>query len=286
MKSFDDSLKHLVHQHPEAFIGFGLGDLPVTVLKPLPVALAARSREVDDAYLVEVDGEQRVVHLEYDRRNQGERELSLDVAEAQVRLYRREGIEVLTQVWDLYGTRRGKLLEDRVLQYGPGCRSTYRRVNLRAVGFRDLLDRGAAALWPLVPLTADGVTNEAVLGARDAILRRTDVSSAQRADHLAVLHFLSVAEGFPMQLLLEYISKMTLMESPLYREIFHDGEIQGKAEFLLQVLMNRVGKLDPAVKEIIRGQRDTDLLSAWFAEAIMAPDAEAALRLVRKITAT
>src|SRR5205823_2324966 len=116
-------------------------------------------------------------------------ELAADVAEAQIRLYRREGLPVLSLVWDLYGKADEPLFAERTWTFGvslhPGSRSSrcsYRRVNLRALTAEELLSNAPAVLWPLVALTRDGATKEAVLRARDAIEGRRGLSSAEQAD--------------------------------------------------------------------------------------------------------
>jgi hypothetical protein len=91
VNSFDHSLKYLVGQQPADFIAFGLGEVAVEVLGPLSTALPARDRDVDGVFLVSLEGEVLVAHLEYHRRHQSIDELAVDVAEAQVRLFRREG---------------------------------------------------------------------------------------------------------------------------------------------------------------------------------------------------
>jgi hypothetical protein len=68
MKSFDDSIKFLVEKHPAEFLSFALRGARVHVLKPLSAVLPARSRTVDDAFLVEINKKRRVAHMEYVRR--------------------------------------------------------------------------------------------------------------------------------------------------------------------------------------------------------------------------
>jgi hypothetical protein len=45
-------------------------------------------------------------------------ELGTDVAEAQIRLFRREGLPVLSQLWDLYGEPDESVVEDRTFHFG------------------------------------------------------------------------------------------------------------------------------------------------------------------------
>src|SRR4029078_8579959 len=98
-----------------------------------------------------------------------------------------------------------------------GARSVYLRVNLRAISAHELLTKGPPGLWPLIALTKDGATEEAVQKARDAIAGRTELSSSEQADHLAVLWFVAEAEDVPVKAMLVYMSKEKLMESSLYR---------------------------------------------------------------------
>src|SRR5262249_51175528 len=161
------------HQ-PADFLRFGLDDPAVEVLAPVPSDLPSRGRDVDGGYLVVHDGRRMVGHVEFHRRHQKVEDLAIDVAEAQVRLFRRERLPVVSRVWDLYGDRNEPLVEERTLDLGgvpakEGSRSVYRRVNLRALTAQDLLSRAPPALWPLVALTSDGASEASVLRARDAI---------------------------------------------------------------------------------------------------------------------
>ena len=307
MESFDFSLKYLLAQEPADFIRFGLGCGDVTVLRPVESVLPSRGRDVDGGYLIKVDGTPQVAHLEFHRRHQGAEDLAIDVAEAQVRLYRRERVPVLSQVWDLYGKSGEPVLADRILHLGQcsaDCQSqsAYRRVNLRGYTSSELLQHGPPALWPLLPLTRDGKTEEAVRRARDAIEERS-LNRAQRADHLAVLWFVAEAEDFPVRLLQELLTEDKLMESQLYQSIFAKGEARGealgeargeargaargeanaKADTINQVLIARLGYVDAAIRQKVRSQTDAEILSEWHHEAILSTDAEAARRLIEKI---
>lgn len=81
------------------------------------------------------------------------------------------------------------------------------------------------------------------------------------------------------------------MQSSLYRSIFAEGaaagELRGEAKALIRLLSYRLGKLDPSVREIVyrKAEAEPELLTMWFTEALAAPDADAALRVVHKISA-
>jgi hypothetical protein len=218
------------------------------------------------------------------------------VAEAQIRLFRRELLPVLSQVWDLYGKDDEPFLGKRMLTYGVGpakgaSRSTYQRVNLRALGAGELLSNAPPGLWPLIALTKDGASEQGVRRASDAIEARADLTPAQRADHLAVLWFVAEAEQVPVQAMKVYITKEKLMESSLYKSIFEEGEARGEARgrvaalagMLARILTYRLGILDPALRERIRTCSDADALEAWCEEAALIADADTARRLAEKI---
>jgi predicted transposase YdaD len=169
---------------------------------------------------------------------QGQDELSIDVAEAQIRLFRRERVEVVSFVWDLYGRVGDPVLSRSVLVFGEQSQSQYRRINLRGMSARELLAQGPPALWPLLPLTSDGATGEAVQAARDAIEGRGELSAVRRADHLAVLWFIAEAESVAVDLLRTYIQKEKLMQSELYRSIFAEGQQEGLQQGLQQAIMD------------------------------------------------
>ena len=238
------------------------------------------------------------------------------VAEAQIRLFRREGLPVLSQVWDLYGQPNEAVVEDRTLSYGatstgphtlatpPGERAAtrnggsvcvYQRVNLRALGGDELLARGPPALWPLVALTRDGTGEAMIHKALDAIEGRDFRTSAERADHLAVPWFVAEAEDVPVQVLRAYISEERLLQSTLYQSAFAKGEAQGEApgearaeirmciETIVVLLGRWLGILDPALAERIGAVTDRSTLRAWQLEAIYLSDADGARRLAEKI---
>ena len=313
MESFDQSLKYLLHHEPASFVRFGLGDPTVCVIGPLPVGLPSRGRDVDGTYLIAwpeaaahaddgaapatVIAERAVAHVEFHRRHQNLDELAVDVAEAQIRLYRREGIPVVSLVWDLYGNARGTVTELCTLPYGrsrngePRSQCVYQRVNLRALAWKDLLTQAPPTLWPLVALTDGGARDDAVHEAAEAIEARADLSYAQRTDHLAVLWFVAEAEDVPVLAMRAYLTEERLMESSLYKSAFEKGEAKGevkgeakaKAELLIQILTRKLGSLDTAVRERIQVTSDREILSKWLDQALDLTDAEQARQLVEKI---
>jgi hypothetical protein len=303
MDSFDQSLKYLLQHEPADFIRFGLRDPTVQILRPVESGLPSRGRDVDGGYAILRGGEAGVAHVEFHRRHESEEDLAVDVAEAQVRLFRRERVKVVSLVWDLYGDAGEPMVSEEALRYGaslarPGSEAVYVRVNLRALGFRELLTHGPPALWPLVALTRDGAGEQgeaAVHEARDAIGARTDLGAAERADHLAVLWFVAEAEKVPVRVMREYISETELMASTLYQSIFEKGEARGeargrtegearaRAETIIQFLTGWMGALDAPLRERIRAVSDLDTLRSWLSEAVLVRDAEGAERLAEKI---
>jgi hypothetical protein len=292
MDSFDQSLKYLLQQQPADFVRFALRDRKVKVLGPVPSGLPSRARDIDGAYFIEWDGDRHVAHFEFHRRHQSFPELAVDVGEAQIRLFRREGLPVVSLVWDLYGSRSEPLIDECALVHGTKVRKktsqvVYLRVNLRALGWKELLAKAPPALWPLVALTGGGASEEGVRAARDAIEARTDLTAPQQTDHLAVLWFVAEAEEVPVRVMKEYITREKLMASTLYQEIFESGETRGRAaqcaDTLIDVLIRRLGALDPAVVARIRSVSSFDTLRVWLNEALDLPDAESARRLAEKI---
>ena len=216
MESFDKSLKFLLGRAPADFIRFGFDDPSVRVLEPIATVLPARGRDVDGAYVVALGGaadevreeDKRVVHVELHRRHQAAEELAVDVAEAQIRLHRREKRLVVSHVWDLYGDAGAPVIETRTYAFGgDGSRCVYRRVNLRAMGSDELLTSAPPSLWSLVALTRDGAREAVVERARDAIDARQGWTWGERADHLAVLLFVAESEGVPSKLMREYLRR-------------------------------------------------------------------------------
>jgi hypothetical protein len=294
MESFDQSLKFLLHRAPAEFIQFASGDTHVRVLDPIPTVLPSRGRDVDGAYLIALGGasledalvrdeDKRVVHVELHRRHQSLDDLAIDVAEAQIRLYRRERRLVLSHVWDLYGDAGAPLLDQRTHRYGEdGSVCVYRRVNLRGIDSDELLGRGPPSLWPLVALTRDGASEPVIAKARDAIEARAGWTATQRADRLAVLWFVAEAEGVAGQLMREYLTKERLMESELYREIFGEGraegEAKGEAKSILAVLAARGIAVSDAIRDRVLECTDIPTLDVWVQRAAVASTAAAVVR--------
>lgn len=304
MESFDQSLKFLLQRETADFIRFGLGDPTVSVLGSLPSGLPARARDVDGSYRIRRGEAELVVHLEFHRRHASLEELGIDVAEAQIRLFRRERRPVLTQVWDLYGRHEEPVLGERTLVYGASppaevSRSGYQRVNLRGMGAEELLGMRLPGLYALVPLTRDGASEAGVQRAREAIGREEGMSAARRADHLAVLRFIAEAEGVPIAVLKACIAKEELMESELYQSILAEGRAEGEAwgraegraraeaqlrvDAILRLLEARLGALEPGVRERLSAVTDLKVLEGWYEAAFAMGDKRAARRLVEAI---
>ena len=294
-------LKRLLQHDPAAFIGFGLGDTPFRILEPVPSVLPARGRDIDAAYLVDVGGapegaeppeaHRRLVHIELHRRHQSQKELGVDITEAQARLFRREGRLVVSHLWDLYGDADAPVREERRFTFGAdGSTCVYQRINLRGMSSGELLAEAPPALWALVALTRDGAAGPVIERARDAIEQRSAWAPAERADHLAVLWFVAEAEGVPGDLMRAVVSEERLMEGDLYREIFGEGKAegeakgkaegktQGKAEGILAVLDARGIPVSATIRARILGCKDPATLDVWIRRAAVTSTAAAVVR--------
>lgn len=290
MQSFDQSLKFLLQHDPADFIGFALDDCSIRVLGAVPSVLPSRGRDVDGAYLIArcdppaaAAEEPQLAHVELYRRHQSAQEIGVEIAEAQVRLFRRERKLVVSHLWDLYGDPDAPVRAEHRLVFGAdGSTCVYQRINLRGLGWEQLLAQAPPALWALVALTRDGATQPAVTAVRDAIDEHTAWTQAQRSDHLAVLSFVAEAEGVPTRLMRAVLSKERLMESELYREIYGDGvtagEAKGKAESILAVLTARDVPISDAVRARILGCTDGPTLDTWIRRAAVASTAAAVVR--------
>jgi hypothetical protein len=285
-------MKYLLQHEPADFLRFGLDDRTVRILGAVPTALPAlpaRGRDVDGAYVIawgapagadaETDAAEHIGHVEFHRRHQGERELGADIAEAQVRLFRREGKLVVSHLWDLYGHPDAPVREKKKLFYGAeGSSCVYQRINLRGMGWEQLLAEAPPTLWALVALTRDGATMVAIAKVRDAFEAHPSWSPTERSDHLTVLWFVSEAEGVPVKLLQAVLEKEKLMESELYREILVEGEAKATARGILAVLGARGISVSDAIRTRILGCSDVATLDAWIRRAAVVSTAAAVVR--------
>jgi hypothetical protein len=235
--AYDQSLRLLLHKRPYEFIAFGLNNPKVRVLRPIEGAVPALGRELDGGYLIRLGRTNTVAHLEFHRRHQSLLDLAQDVLEAQVRIFRREKVKVLSLVFDLFGRRRGPVWTDHVVHFGApqlakgGSRCVFRRVNLRVLPWQDLLKIQMPMLWSLVPLSEGGADLEAQLSARDAI-EAADLPPSDQADNLAVLCFLAEAEAKDVAgpTIRRYILQEKLMRSTFYESIIKEGMAKGIEE--------------------------------------------------------
>ncbi len=310
MDSFDQALKFLAHHNPGDFIRFALGDPNVDILKPLPAGLPARRRDVDGVYLISSGNDARVAHLEFHRRKQSLDELAIDVTEAQIRLFRREGKRVISLVWDLYGKRDEPFLERRTLEFGAfggdarkQCsQGVYWRVNLRAIGWRELLRRAPPVLWPLIALTKDGAQIEAIVGARDAIAAQKSLGFSDHANYVGILWFVAGAEHVSKHLLSSVLDEDVVMASDYYQSVINKGKAQGFLEgeargeargeaktlatSVFDILQRRLGAVKNDVRKQILAETNIETLRRWQDMAFDAIDAESAQRLVDTIRKT
>ena len=159
--------------------------------------------------------------------------------------------------------------------------TAYTRVNLRGLGWNELLAHGPPALWSLVALTRDGATEPVIARVRDAINARATWTLAERADHLALLWFVAEAEGVPGKLMRAVVTKERLMESELYREIVAEGEARGKAQgeaegkaaAVLAVLGARGIAVSATLRERILRCAEVATLNVWIRRAAVASTA-------------
>ncbi|MRG91979.1 hypothetical protein GF068_08580 [Polyangium spumosum] len=132
-------------------------------------------------------------------------------------------------------------------------------------------------------LTRDGAAEHVVREACGRIEAKTELSSGERADYLAVLWFVAEAEKVPTRLLKLYMSEERLMESELWLSAVAKGEARTQAETVIRILTRRLGGLEPTLQERIRGRADRETLATWYEAAIAVDDAEDAQRLVEVI---
>lgn len=271
----------------------------------------ARRRDVDGVYLisggVSPSDEARVAHLEFHRRKQSFDELAIDVTEAQIRLFRREGKRVISLVWDLYGKRNEPFLERRTLEFGAldalgaeirkECsQGVYWRVNLRAIGWRELLRRAPPVLWPLIALTRDGAHLDAIVAARDAISAQKNLGFSDHANYVGVLWFVAGAEHMPEQLLRSVLDEDVVMASDYYQSVINKGKAQGVLEgeargakkelasAIVRALRRRLRSVNDDVLARMMSETSLDTIREWHDMAMDAVDAESAQRLVDTIS--
>ena len=142
------------------------------------------------------------------------------------------------------------------------------------------------ALWPLVPLTRDGKTEEA-LARTTRTLRARRLPDSDKADLLSALRFLAEAENVPLALLNRYIDRkeLKMTKGSLYQEIMQEGRQEGHQEAILLALETRLGKVPQTIRSRVMAESRSRVLTSWFNAAADATDATSARKVLERIRA-
>lgn len=225
-KSWDDSLKSLVNDNPQAFILWLLGKGQYK--EKLPYKLKMWRLEVDALLKVEVEDEEMLLHIEfqtYHDSTMDERLLRYNV------LARSEyGLPVLSYV--IYLLKDGIITKSPLSWRIPGGREVlqfhFESIELGDITPEELIEVGQPGLLPLLPLTKGGIRREVTN------MMFASLQAAQKPELIPIggtlaAYMLSRANPDDLAWLRRRLREMhdIIRESPYYQEILEEGREEG-----------------------------------------------------------
>lgn len=250
-KPWDDSLRTLVRANPQAFIWWLLGE--ALFIRELPHKLKTWKQEVDALLLVLVNGQELLLHIEfqtYHDSTMAERLLRYNV------LARSEyGLPVVS--WVIYLLRDGNVPQSPLRWTTPGGQEVlefhFGVIEVAKLSPEELLHMAQPGLLPLLPLTRGGAKREVVqtMFAGLEAAGRTDLMSI--GGTIASLVF-NRENPVELDWLNRRLHKMhdLLRESPFFQEILQEGREEGLQEGLQKGLQEGLQKLHQEKLEALR----------------------------------
>ena len=301
MGPYDLTMKRLTSEFAEDYARFALGVDP-SVVEPLKVEEVDRTlpsllREVDFAARVEVSGQEILLLLESQTRWEGDMPERLFQYVARLReRYRLPVYPVVLVFRKRREIRTEWGMEALRLQV---VRFRYRVIGLWDVCSTEVIRKGLAGLYPLLPLMRwEGKEDAEVLEESERLVLEGTGEGELRADAYVALRVLSGLR-YPLELIDRIFRRREIMlESPVYREILEEGKALGLKEGLelgeesrlredvLEVLEVRFGLVSSSLEELVRKVRGKRALEGLLRRAILVEDVETFREEVRRVLET
>jgi len=255
-KPYDDAMKKLVGGNPQDFASWVL--IGAQFGKQLPYELSVENIYADGLLQVSLDGEELLVHLEFQSSNDvyiRERLLEYNVLASRQYDY----LPVYSCV--VYLKNQGDVPKSPFIRRLPTgeevIRFQYRSIELGKLTSEEVLQTGLVGLLPLLPLTQDGARREVV----EQMI--TGLVSTEKTESLWIGYALaSKVLKDDLQWLKRRFAMLgdILRETPVYQEVLAEGVErgikEGKLEAQRQTLVDIVQERFPEVADLAKKQAD------------------------------
>jgi predicted transposase YdaD len=247
-KPWDDSLKKLVHADPQAFVSWFVPG--ASFIGARPHELKNWTLEVDALLEVKVDGEDMLLHLEF--QTYSDPEMAERLLRYNVLARSEHRLPVLSCV--IYLLAEGEVLPSPLIWMVPSRREVlqfhYQSIELGVLSSEELLHTGQTGLLPLLPLTKSGARREIAETMFRELLGAKRMELVPIGYTLASLAF-SRENPADQDWLLRRFHDMhdILRETPIYQEILKEGREEGLEQGLEQGLQR--GQLEALRQAVI-----------------------------------
>ena len=268
MAEFDTISKHLIQKYPDDFAGFTLGREDVEVLAVIDTEqYTVEARQTDSLIRVRMDGEEALVHNEFQTTDSTNPPMPRRMAGYIGRAIEHHGLPIYSNVIYLRpnaGRRDPGYYVQEHLDYEITIR--YRVIRLIEIEGQRILSTGHSGLIPFTPLMKppEGMASDVWLQQCIHTARTRPIARSSRADYLAGMVALSelVYESETISAIIFKEGIMDLIrESSLFQSLTQqsreEAREQGREEGLQESILD--------VLEIRFDLRETDPLSARIA---------------------
>ena len=274
MADFDTIAKHLIHTYPADFARFALQRDDIGVVEVLDTEQPT-VRRTDSLLRVRVDGEEALVHHEFQTTDSTDPPMPRRMAGYIGYLIERYGLPTYSSVIylrpDAGRNDPGYYVQER---HGYRVLVQYQVIRLSELDGQRMLDAGHSGLIPFAPLMQQPAGVEAEEWLRQCVNRAQAVPMDEtlKANYLADLAILS-GLVYNLETIMTIISEATMYESSVVQYFTEKGIEQGieqgsrerAVEYLLDVLEIRFGLAasDPLAARI-RAIKDVQRLKQLF----------------------
>ncbi|MYC15658.1 MAG: Rpn family recombination-promoting nuclease/putative transposase [Gemmatimonadetes bacterium] len=251
MAEFDTISKHLIQKYPSDFAGFTLGREDVEVLAVIDTEqLTVEARQTDSLIRVHIDGEEVLVHNEFQTTDSTNPPMPRRMAGYIGHAIRQHGLPIYSNVIYLR-PNAGQHDPGHYIQEHLGYEITirYRVIRLIEIEGERVLNSGDSGLIPFTPLMKppEGMASDVWLHQCIHTARTRPIARSYRADYLAGMVALSelvyasetISDIIFKEGIMDLIRESSLFQSLTQQsreESFEQGERKSTLEDILEVL--------------------------------------------------
>ncbi len=276
MAEFDTISKHLIQKYPNDFAGFTLGREDVEVLAVIDTEqLTVEARQMDSLIRVRIDGEEALVHNEFQTTDSTNPPMPRRMAGYIGRAIEHHGLPIYSNVIYLR-PNAGQRDPGYYVQERPGYQIAiqYKVIRLIEIEGERVLNAGHSGLIPFTPLMKppEGMASDAWLQQCIHTARTRPIARSSKADYLAGMVALSELV-YASETISDIILKEGIMDLIRESSLFQYLTQQSREESFEQGIEQGIerGERDRAIADILDvleirfDLRATDPLSARIA---------------------